>query len=203
MAELRFGILPVQGPITQNFGDMFSGYAHRGTDFGVPVGTSVLAPAEGISVPFTNDGSFGNGVCLQHPGTPWYSLYAHLSSVYAWVGKTVQQGDILGYSGNTGMSTGPHLHWQVCYSSMFPISISQSADPMSFYHPEDDMALSPQERIEFDQMKRVLCEWGMPGRLPMLDGMNIDIYQSILNQNTALEQLKTVLRQQGIQGIPY
>lgn len=157
MAELRFARLPVDGPMTGGFGAPYGGYLHRGVDYGVPEGTPVYAPADGIVVSYFNpSGSFGTAVCLNHVGTPWYSLYAHLSSKVVNVGQMVKAGDLLGYSGNTGVSSGPHLHWQVCLSSNFPTDISQSADPLSFYHPEDDLPMRPEERAEIDAMKAEL-----------------------------------------------
>jgi murein DD-endopeptidase MepM/ murein hydrolase activator NlpD len=136
MPQLRFSILPVSGPVTARFGEeiVVAGRArvHRGVDFAVPDGTPVRAPAAGAVVTFFNDGSFGTAVCLDHEGTPWYSLYAHLSAARVAPGERVAVGDIVGLSGNTGLSTGPHLHWQVCRDTSFPTDISRSANPLDF-----------------------------------------------------------------------
>jgi hypothetical protein len=139
MAELVFERHPVdcgESCISGRFGEIYridgrAPYPHRGVDYNVRVGTPVFAPAAGVVVPFNNDGSFGIAVCIDHPGTPWYSLYAHLSSKQVGVGDQVRTGQLLGYSGNTGFVTGPHLHWQVCRSALFPPDISQSTDPLA------------------------------------------------------------------------
>lgn len=143
MPELVFTRLPVaNAPISATFRQDFGRGPHRGIDFAVTVGAPVVAPAGGLVVPFANYGNFGGygafglGVCIEHDGTGWYSLYAHLRQRNVEIGDRVKTGDLLGLSGNTGDSTGPHLHWQVCRSTQFPVDISQSADPLSFYHPD-------------------------------------------------------------------
>lgn len=143
---VRFSRRPVDGPITQAFGDTFSSYPHRGVDFGVPEGTPVYAPCDGTVTQFTNSytqwqgkdvRSFGIGVCLAvEPG--WWLLMAHLSQSLVNVGDVVKEGQIIGYSGNTGVSTGPHLHWQLSDSPAFPTDISQSRDPLA-YMEEDTL----------------------------------------------------------------
>jgi murein DD-endopeptidase MepM/ murein hydrolase activator NlpD len=142
MTTLVFTRLPVPGgsPITTRFGQVFTlddgiQRTHRGVDFGVPEGTPIVAPAAGWIVDFTNDGSFGLAVCIEHPGTPWYSLYAHLSRIDVAIGQWVDTGFQLGKSGNTGLSSGPHLHWQVCNTKAFPPDITRSADPLTFLAP--------------------------------------------------------------------
>ena len=84
---------------------------HNGVDFGTPVGTSVVAVAQGRVVEVADEGTRGYGkyIKLEHP---WgESLYAHLSDQFVSVGQNVQPGQPLGRSGNTGNSTGPHLHF--------------------------------------------------------------------------------------------
>ena len=143
---VRFQRRPVDGPITQQFGDTFSGYAHRGVDFGVPEGTLVYAPAAGVVAGFTNSQtqwqgqtvrSFGIGVCIDL-GDGWWTLMAHLSQSLVNIGARVEAGQLIGYSGNTGVSTGPHCHWQLSDSPGFPVDIAQSRDPLA-YMEEDPM----------------------------------------------------------------
>jgi septal ring factor EnvC (AmiA/AmiB activator) len=109
-------IKPVDGPITAHVGDMASYRAgrHTGTDFGVGIGTPVHAAATGKVVSAKADGAFGNEVILQH-GPHRFTQYAHLSAFASGlsVGDTVKQGDVIGKSGNTGNTTGPHLHFEV------------------------------------------------------------------------------------------
>ena len=126
---------PAPGPITGRFGDSGPDYpagGHRGLDIGCPEGTTVVAPIGGQVVEFTNDGSFGAGVCIDVPGTPWYVLFAHLSAAKVRPGDVVAAGQPIGLSGASGRVTGAHLHIQVCRSSAFPVDISMSADPLSF-----------------------------------------------------------------------
>jgi hypothetical protein len=136
MGDLIFTCSPVPDgtPISGHFAQT-EGYPHphRGLDYGCFTGTRIVAPAAGTVVDFFNDGSFGNGVCLDHVDTPWYSLYAHLSSVSVSIGQAVHAGDELGFSGATGLVDGPHLHWQVCRDSTFPTDIARSADPLTFF----------------------------------------------------------------------
>ncbi len=141
MTPLVFSRLPVTGfPITGGFGQVEGyGYAHRGVDIGCPDGTPVRAPAGGRVVAFTNDGSFGwKAVCLEHPGTGLFSLYAHLMSNLVVTGEWVNEGELIGLSGHEGKVSGPHLHFQVCVTTEFPVDIAYSRDPLSFLQ-EDPM----------------------------------------------------------------
>ncbi len=151
--SLTFDFPPVDCPISQEFGDMYSGYPHRGVDFGCPVGTPVRAPAEGTVCNFFNSltpwqgGSvraFGVAICLDHGEDKEfrYSLYAHLSAVEVEVNDYVRPGELIGYSGNTGVSTGPHLHWQLCKNNQFSTNIAYSTDPMALIGVAD---LTPDE----------------------------------------------------------
>ncbi|MDO4507272.1 MAG: M23 family metallopeptidase [Spirochaetales bacterium] len=85
---------------------------HLGIDYGVPTGTEVHAPAEGKVVMAENRVSTGWSVVIEHlPGL--YSLYYHMNELKVKKGDTVKAGTLLGYSGATGLATGPHLHWEV------------------------------------------------------------------------------------------
>lgn len=87
---------------------------HGAVDFGVSVGTPVYAAADGIVVTSTWGGSdsYGYYIKIKHYNG-LYTLYAHGSSLVAKVGQEVKQGQLIMYSGNTGNSTGPHLHFEV------------------------------------------------------------------------------------------
>lgn len=136
MTEMTWAVWPpAPGPITGRFGDAGPDYpagGHRGLDIGCPEGTTVVAPIGGQVVEFVNDGSFGAGVCIDVPGTPWYVLFAHLSAARVRPGDVVAAGQPIGISGASGRVTGAHLHIQVCRSAAFPTDIAQSADPLSF-----------------------------------------------------------------------
>jgi murein DD-endopeptidase MepM/ murein hydrolase activator NlpD len=87
---------------------------HQGVDYAAAIGTPVRAPAAGQVVSAEYQDGYGNVVTLRHQ-TRYQTLYAHLSRFgeQAKPGKTVKEGDIIGYVGNTGRSTGPHLHFEV------------------------------------------------------------------------------------------
>lgn len=86
---------------------------HRGQDFAVNIGTPVYAPADGVVevVRPSNKGS-GNFLRLQH-AYGFSSSYSHLEKFKVQSGDFVQKGDLIGYSGNSGLSSGPHLHYEV------------------------------------------------------------------------------------------
>ncbi len=112
-------IKPVEGKITSDFGYRkapVSGATnnHSGIDIGVPVGTLVKAVADGTVIA-ANGGmrGYGNGVFIDHGvinGKRVVSEYGHLDSFNVKVGDKVKQGQVIAKSGNTGISSGPHLH---------------------------------------------------------------------------------------------
>lgn len=113
-------IAPVNGPITQLFGvdpqfyKQFGFPGHNGIDYGIPNGTPVKAAAGGTVAKVTfENGGYGNYVKLSHvDGSTTYSTYyAHLTSTAVSAGQKVGAGDVIGFSNNTGASTGPHLHF--------------------------------------------------------------------------------------------
>ena len=87
--------------------------AHRGVDYAAPRGTAVKASGEGRVVFAGNKGGYGRTIILQH-GSAYTTLYAHLSRFSKGVrpGKRVEQGQIIGHVGSTGLATGPHLHYE-------------------------------------------------------------------------------------------
>jgi len=85
---------------------------HAGVDYGVPTGTRVNACGAGKVILARPRIVTGNSVVLEHaPGI--YSLYYHLSTIEVQEGTIVNAGDLIGLSGSTGLSTGPHLHWEL------------------------------------------------------------------------------------------
>lgn len=98
---------PVGGVLTQNFHP-----GHNGLDFGIVVGTPVEATMDGkvVHAGWNNQG-YGNLVIVDN-GT-YKTYYAHLSSIPVAVGDSVTAGTTIGLSGNTGNSTGPHLHYEI------------------------------------------------------------------------------------------
>jgi murein DD-endopeptidase MepM/ murein hydrolase activator NlpD len=124
-----FLMAPVVAPITSEYGmrlhPILNVYKlHDGTDFGVGCGTPVLAAAAGEVVSAYGSEGYGNQLVLNHGtvnGQGLATSYSHLTSFSASPGDSVQQGDIIGYSGNTGYSTGCHLHFMV-YENGTPVN---------------------------------------------------------------------------------
>ena len=100
---------------------------HNGLDFAMPTGTSVLAAADGKVVATGNNGryAYGRWMAIDH-GKGIVTMYGHLSSVVKSKGSTVKKGDTIAKSGNTGNSTGPHLHFTVFSAKSFEIVPSKS-----------------------------------------------------------------------------
>ena len=106
-------IRPVSGGyISQVFGEMTFGYAHRGYDIAVAAGTPIMAAANGIVVTSGWHSSWGNYVVVDH-GNGMTTLYAHCSALLVSAGQYVEQGQTVGLVGNTGFSFGDHVHVEV------------------------------------------------------------------------------------------
>jgi len=108
-------IKPFNGnyPITQRFGETFTDpKGHKGIDYALPLGTPVLAAADGIVERAGVDNTgYGNMILVRHTWNDG-TVYAHLRNWSVQVGQKVKAGEIIGYSGNTGNSTGAHLHFE-------------------------------------------------------------------------------------------
>ncbi|MGK2956444.1 MAG: murein hydrolase activator EnvC family protein [Solirubrobacterales bacterium] len=110
-------IWPVSGTLTSGFGGRSSpggvgSTYHEGIDISVPEGTPIRAAQGGTVISASYNGGYGNYTCVDH-GSGLSTCYAHQSQLGVSSGQSVDQGQIIGYSGNTGASTGPHLHFEV------------------------------------------------------------------------------------------
>ncbi|MFK8105113.1 MAG: M23 family metallopeptidase [Saprospiraceae bacterium] len=86
---------------------------HKGVDLIVPVGTPIVATSAGVIVAInTHRAGYGKHIIIKHDNQ-YQSLYAHLSDFKVKTGQKVKQGELIGWSGNTGASTAPHLHYEV------------------------------------------------------------------------------------------
>jgi murein DD-endopeptidase MepM/ murein hydrolase activator NlpD len=108
---------PVPGPIVSGFGTRENPIGggtgvHTGVDIAAPMGTPIRACKAGKVVIASWQGGYGNAVVLDHGGGMG-TLYGHQSSMAVSVGQTVSSGQVIGYVGSTGNSTGPHLHFEV------------------------------------------------------------------------------------------
>jgi murein DD-endopeptidase MepM/ murein hydrolase activator NlpD len=123
---------PVDGArITSGFGMRFHpilGYTrmHKGIDFGVPIGTPVMAAGAGVVEEAHWKGGYGNFVLLNH-GNGYETAYGHLSRYAPGIhpGSHVHQGQVVAFSGSTGESTGPHLHYEIriAHQQVNPLSV--------------------------------------------------------------------------------
>ena len=91
---------------------------HNGTDFAAPTGTPIMASGNGTVIKAGWCGNGGNCVRIRH-NSSYTTRYGHMSKIATRTGRRVRQGQIIGYVGNTGMSTGPHLHYTVSYNGKF------------------------------------------------------------------------------------
>ena len=108
---------PLRGPVNSNFGKRVSPWTpspefHSGVDIGAPVGSPVKAPAPGTVVFAGHNAEYGVTLILDH-GHETKSLYGHLSKLHVTVNQHVQRGEVVALTGNTGRSSGPHLHYEI------------------------------------------------------------------------------------------
>lgn len=122
---------------------------HRGVDFGMPVGTPIIAPADGVveHVAYQSGGA-GRYIKLRHGGQ-YATVYMHLSKSLVKVGQNVKKGDRIALSGNTGRSTGPHLHYE------FHIN-GQPVNPMTVKLPGTGSGMPEKDRKVFLQKAKAV-----------------------------------------------
>lgn len=105
----RKGVDPVKGKVSSKYGVRNSGF-HNGTDIAVPVGTAVKSPWRGTVIDTYSNAQGGLQMIIDHHNG-YRTGYAHLSATVAKKGDSVSRGQVVARSGNTGHSTGPHLHF--------------------------------------------------------------------------------------------
>ncbi|MER7963494.1 M23 family metallopeptidase [Streptomyces ardesiacus] len=107
-------------------------HKHSGQDFAVPIGTNVVATHGGTVVKAGGNGAgdgpaYGNAIVIKH-GNGTYSQYAHLSKINVKIGQVVKTGQSIAKSGNTGNSSGPHLHFEIRTTPNY----GSAVDPVAF-----------------------------------------------------------------------
>jgi murein DD-endopeptidase MepM/ murein hydrolase activator NlpD len=139
----------IQPVLNKNLMRMASGYGwridpiyhtrrfHAGMDFTAPVGTDIYATGNGTVSGAGWEQGYGNCVQIDH-GYGYVTLYAHMNAIKVRVGQKLKRGDVIGMIGNTGKSTGPHLHYEVHYKG-------EIMNPQNYYY----LDLSP---AEYDRM---------------------------------------------------
>jgi len=117
---------------------------HQGIDFGAPIGTPVYAAGDGVVAEAQWSNGYGRWLEIRHAGG-WATGYGHLSGWAVKPGQVVHQGQLVAYVGNTGDSTGPHLHYEI-------IKNGEKINPLSARAPEGS-SLDGRELVAFRQQK--------------------------------------------------
>jgi murein DD-endopeptidase MepM/ murein hydrolase activator NlpD len=120
---------PAEGRISSRFGERVSPtqgkeMLHKGMDIAGGVGAEIFAPADGTIRYSGNFGGFGRYISIEH-GNGFVTKFAHMKDLHVKKGQRVQRGDLIGSIGNSGRTTGPHLHYEVWYQN-------QPVDPERF-----------------------------------------------------------------------
>jgi len=123
---------PAPGRLTSRFGNRVHPIygdvrLHAGIDIGAPDGTPIVAADDGIVIVAGSSGGYGNLVVIAH-GEGLSTAYAHQSSMAVSSGQSVRRGQVIGYVGNTGASTGNHLHFEVRRNG-------EPVDPLGYVSP--------------------------------------------------------------------
>lgn len=113
-------ILPAEGQVVSGFGMRFHPILrirkmHTGIDMPMPIGSPVHATGQGVVHEVSENSGLGKYVKIKHPATGYTTVYAHLSKIPDGIrrGKKVERGEQIGYSGDSGLSSAPHLHYEV------------------------------------------------------------------------------------------
>lgn len=148
-------ILPVQdGRLASGFGMRYHPILHTvrmhdGVDFVVPSGTPVYATGGGVIRKTETENGYGLTVEIEHTEAKRFTRYAHLSRIEQGIrpGVEVERGQIIAYSGNSGLSTAPHLHYEVRRLD----AAETALDPVGFFAP----AVEPEEFLRIRQISRM------------------------------------------------
>jgi murein DD-endopeptidase MepM/ murein hydrolase activator NlpD len=131
--------------------------AHKGVDFAAPTGTPVKATSDGVVSSFGRQNGYGNVVMLKHQGS-YSTVYGHLSRFARGLkrGQRVNQGDVIGYVGMTGIASGPHLHYEfkVDGRQRDPLRVAlPNAQPVKAADREAFLALADTLTDRIDQLR--------------------------------------------------
>lgn len=127
--------LPVHGRVSSPFGERFHpilGYVrmHKGVDLAAAAGTPIVAAADGKVVEAGWRGGYGEQVQIAH-ASGLETSYGHMSRIAAHIGQVVRKGEVIGWVGSTGLSTGPHVHFEVTRNGrpVNPLSVKMDSGP--------------------------------------------------------------------------
>jgi murein DD-endopeptidase MepM/ murein hydrolase activator NlpD len=150
---------PVAGRVTSPFGERFHpilGYArmHQGVDLAAAYGSPIVAAADGRVVSAGWHGGYGRQVAIAHEGG-MQTTYGHMSRIAAFAGEAVRRGQVIGYVGSTGLSTGPHLHFEVTRNG-------RAVNPLSAKLASGPATLQGEKLVQFhSELRQMLL---LPGR---------------------------------------
>ncbi|MEK7507480.1 MAG: peptidoglycan DD-metalloendopeptidase family protein [Patescibacteria group bacterium] len=137
-------LMPIEGGknvISQGYGrtdfaqSTYKSKWHNGIDFGIPIGTPVMAAEDGVAAAVGNNdlycpkAAYGRFIAIKNNNN-LVTLYAHMSRQIVQVGQQVKRGEVIGYSGKTGWATGPHLHFTVFAAPTFYMRPTKNCGPM-------------------------------------------------------------------------
>ncbi|HCT3693431.1 TPA: murein DD-endopeptidase MepM [Proteus mirabilis] len=121
---------------------------HKGVDFAMPVGTPVLATGDGEVIVSKYSGAAGNFIAIRH-GSQYTTRYMHLRQLLVKPGQRVKRGDRIALSGNTGRSTGPHLHYELWINQ-------QAVNPLTAKLPRADGLTGKEKREYLAKVKEIM-----------------------------------------------
>lgn len=137
---------PVKSPLVSGFGQrkhplLKIDKKHTGMDFAAPIGTPVVATADGeVNFVGTSANGYGLHIDLNH-GVGFQTRYAHLSKITVAEGKRVKRGEVIGFSGNSGLVKGAHLHYEIILNG-------EKVDPVDYFYTD----IGPEEYVEFKRI---------------------------------------------------
>lgn len=143
---------------------------HGGVDLRAPIGTPIYAAADGVIewASFHHNSGLGKMVKIVH-NYGFSTVYGHMSDIDVQVGSYVKRGQLLGYSGNTGASAAPHLHYEVRH-------LNRRLDPMPFLHwsmTDYDRVFAEEDRVEWESLVEVIRRTAsVPERPSLLQAHN-------------------------------
>jgi len=122
---------------------------HAGTDFSAPTGTEIYATGDGVIEKAKYVTGYGNHVVINH-GFGYQTLYGHMSKIAVRRGQKIKRGELIGYVGNTGLSSAPHLHYEVIKNGIKVNPIHYFNNDLGAAEYETILNLSKQSNQSFD-----------------------------------------------------
>ena len=134
--------------------------AHRGVDYAAGTGTPVRSTGNGVVIERERQSTYGNTIVVRHPNG-WTTRYAHMSRFATGIrlGSQVDQGELIGYVGRTGLATGPHLHYEMRYNGAHKDPLAVDLPPGDPVPNEQWEEWEQQSRARLDLLDRLPLPW--------------------------------------------